>query len=139
VLRPHREDRHGSARTPRRQLAHRLRSEHQAVLVGVGTVIGPVRDPGEAHAAASLCRSGALLQFTAGLTGRTLSSTAGNIITVSGNPGGFADVTLKRPLFASTGMTTTRICNPWACANSKSRSSCAGTPITAPLPYSASP
>ncbi len=36
----------------------------------------------------------------------------------------------------STGLTTTRIGRSYLRANSKSRSSCAGTAITAPVPYS---
>ena len=38
----------------------------------------------------------------------------------------------------STGRTTTRIGSAYFRANSKSRSSCAGTAITAPVPYSPS-
>ena len=39
---------------------------------------------------------------------------------------------------ASAGLTTTRIGSSYLRANSKSRSSCAGTAITAPVPYSPS-
>ncbi len=45
--------------------------------------------------------SSPLLSFTGG----SLTSTAGNIVVVSGNPGGTATMTLTRPLFSGNGTT----------------------------------
>ena len=50
----------------------------------------------------------------------------------------YASVIVAASRCSPSGCTTTRIGTPWARANSKSRWSCAGTPITAPVPYSIS-